>query len=177
MKNYFLYILLFVFTFSYCQNFGEPYTCGFQDANSVMKDLIYKTECAKKIRPISAYYKYNNDTIIYKNNDSIDGFIIVCGFNMFFDASETKFCDYQKIIFDCNACYKKHVSQIIDNYNFRRISENEYLSNFYWHTKMTIDFNNSKNECLSITYNFYDLPKTKKQYKSTYRKLERSKSI
>ena len=177
MNQCFLFFSLFFYSFSYSQNFGEPYTWGFQDANSVVKDLISKSEFANKIRPVNTSYKYNNDTIIYYNNDSIDGITIVCGFNMLIDESPTKFCDYQKIIFDCNTCYKTHLSEIIDNYHFRRISENEYLSNFNWHTKMTIDFNNSKNECLSITYNFYDIPKTKKEYKSMYRKLERNKSI
>ena len=174
MRKLTLFYFLLLSSTSFCQNFADIYTGGYETIDYVKKDLNKKIEKAKNTRTINGVIESTiNDTLIYVVQDAYDGFTLKMTFNIKQEYYNENFCDFQQIEFDCTPCSNKHFEEIIKQHKFRRKSENVYLSSFLSQTEMTVQYKSEKKECLILTFKYVDLPR--KKYKEQYRKLKKKR--
>ncbi len=82
---------------------------------------------------------------------------------------EEAYCGYQEYIFDCTPCSQKHLQEMIKYGNFRKKSENTYLSEYSLSTEMTVLHKTGNKDCLTLVFKNIKLPK--KEYKEKYEML------
>ncbi|MBI4946574.1 MAG: hypothetical protein HY840_09255 [Bacteroidetes bacterium] len=80
---------------------------------------------------------------------------------------ESNHCDFDQIIFSCDSCALAHVDATLKSkeYKWKKISENKYLSKYFWRTELALTFN-VQNFCSIMTFKPSML--AKEEYKKMY---------
>jgi hypothetical protein len=125
---------------------------------------IYIEDCIKNNYNLEIDSTSDTLIIIIQGNEKVE---LRCTFNVPY----YKKCDYEELIIYCNQCIEKHISDVI-NYKpcqWKKISENRYLSNFRYKSEMNIFYNTLSDKCLIIIFKL--VKAEKKEYKKKYNSL------
>ena len=165
-----VFLFLKFVTTANAQSFGGLYTSSYWTEKDVQKDIDKEIKKGKNNKTIPAYYKDKmNDTLTYVIQHNVDGFTLKLTFNI--SDFENIYCNFQQYTFDCTPCSQKHLAEFIKNYHFRQKTENIYVSNYTFHTEMTVNYKSSNKDCLVITFKYLELEK--KDYKELYKSLKK----
>ena len=174
-KNLIIIILLFNVYSINAQTFGGIYTSGYETQKYIEKDLNKQIKKGQKKNEIdSSYKKINGDTLIYVIQHKTDPFTIKMIFNIKDSLLEEDYCGIQEYIFDCTPCSEKHLKEFIDNNNFLKVAENNYMSPYYLKTKMIVSYRAGNKNCVIVTFKNLEMPK--KKYKELYQSLNKNKT-
>lgn len=111
------------------------------------------------------------DTLIgfFKNN--VQSGFIKLNFLKSDDEFAQKYCIRQEVILDCHPCSTKFLEGLLHakGYNWRKISENNYATDYFFQTHLTVIYNDEEKYCMRLIFEYIDKPKT--EYKSWYQVL------
>jgi len=81
-------------------------------------------------------------------------------------------CDYQSVSYDCVPCAEKHLKRILKQayLGWRKLSDNKYLSNYFYQTEMEV----IKNEDNTIRLVYQYVNKSNEAYKLLYKSLPKT---
>lgn len=163
LRQLYLILLLYITLPAQAQQFGRIYLFAtrkqaeehFDKQLAAGKDKKTVLTSEKRSTPDSLRYKVTNEAECFNTN---------LGF------TKDSVCNYQEYDFNCTACAKDHMFDMIRTYHMRRMSDIEYITPYYQHSKMVVQHFEPGNERLLLR--FVPLEMSKKEYKALYRKLK-----
>lgn len=152
-----------------------PYlsTTGISDRKTIQKELDKDLKKYLK-KGFQGYLKNNqtNDTIIYFLKNNIEALKVTYVFkDTLYDWGSDNFCKCQIFEFDCSPCAEKHIKEATNDYGFRELASNHFLSNYTWKTELKIIQDSTKIECLTFIFKHCDKPK--QEYNLLYKSLKK----
>jgi hypothetical protein len=157
-------ILLLVFATSAHSQIVGLYI-KYYDLKSATKDL---NRDIKKKEVKSGSVNYVNDTLITQAENNKENIILKLTFKKYeyFDQ-----CEYQYMSFKCSECAITHLDEFLKDksYEFKKISENKYVSKYNQQTELEVKQTPGEQICLTLIFKFIDKPK--KEYKTWYNSL------
>lgn len=142
------------------------YSKGFI-VKEIEKDI--KKYNSKNDSSLIYYESSTGDTVYYFQKYPIEKVKIMYVFQTLpFDDYE-KYCIKQEFTFECSLCSETHLRQYIKQYKFKKITDNHYISKYWWRTELIISRNPNNEQCLTMTFTYSN--RDKKEYKKLYYSL------
>jgi hypothetical protein len=124
---------------------------------------IFKKDCRKNKCNLNLNQESDTLKVQIKGYESIN-------YNLTFKSKDGR-CDYQELIVFCNECIEKHLIELLGMkmFDWKKIEENKYLSNYHFQTELNIERNDQSGKCLILR--FYLIEKSRVDYKNYYKSL------
>lgn len=171
MKYSIIVTITFVSLIFKSQTLQSFVTCGVYDKPAILKEL--NRDLKKSIKygiEASLHESLNGDTVVYSTKNHVEGYRVRYIMNLPpTKGTEEKLCGFQEFTFDCSTCSAQHLKDVTNSYGFKKVTENKYLSSYFWKTELEVIKNPESQECLILVFRYVD--KSKRDYKEFYHSL------